>query len=257
MNLEQLTVTIWVVFAGICCAAFYAYYQRCLLGDIVRALLACEAYDAQSAKTLTELGYGSGLRRAFALRALRKGTALRKSVHAVYPEMPPQRRHKDEIVFSSRRQSASASSQRYYIPEELRHAAEVRYDAKGTSAVTVIGTVAAFFVAAVILIALLPWIRDTVASIGTTDDRSENAVISPSETYETDIRTDVDISDSFDSSESLESPDSPESVAHEAVSDESLPDDQNDGAGDGVREIDSREADEVTPETDSESEEHV
>lgn len=177
MDLEQITVTIWVVFAGICCAAFYAYYQRCLLGDIVRAFLSAEAIDPQTAKTLAEIGYGDRLRRVFAERALKNGTALRKTIRALYPESTPIRRHKDEILFGQSQKNRSDSNgevQRYYIPEELRHTAEVRYDAKGTSAATVLVTVAAFFVAAVVIITLLPWIRDRISSFGRSNDREDN-----------------------------------------------------------------------------------
>ncbi len=215
MDLEQITVTIRVVFAGICCAAFYAYYQRCLLGDIVRAFLSAEAIDPQNAKTLAEIGYGDRLRRAFAERALKNGTALRKTVHALYPESNPIRRHKDELLIGktqSSRSNEKSQPQRYYVPEELRHTAEVRYDSKGTSPTTVLVTVAAFFVAAVVIITLLPWIRDRISSFGRTNDREDNSY---SQTVnDSDALRDTDNTDKTDETRESEYANNAEQTAY-------------------------------------------
>lgn len=155
MDFEQLSSAIWVVFLGICCAAFYAYYQRRLLGDLLRALISAGAENEQTAKTLTDIGYGSGLRHWFASRALRKGSGLRRTVEAVYEESAPEPKNPDELFV---KKPAAPVPQRYYVPEERRITAEIRYDGEGTTASTLLLTVAAFFVVALITMSLLPWI---------------------------------------------------------------------------------------------------
>ena len=51
MSVETITPIVWVVFAGVCCAAFYAFYQKRIVGDLLRALIAAGADCAENAKT--------------------------------------------------------------------------------------------------------------------------------------------------------------------------------------------------------------
>ena len=65
MSVETITPIVWVVFAGVCCAAFYAFYQKRIVGDLLRALIAAGADCAENAKTLSEIGYGKGVRAVY------------------------------------------------------------------------------------------------------------------------------------------------------------------------------------------------
>ncbi len=153
MDYERITSIVWIVFLGICFGAFYAYYNKKLLGDIVRAIVFSAAENEQTAKTLEELGYGSGIKKLFAKHALRKGSGLRKTVCVLYEEKTAEKKNEDELFAAK---TPLPGEQRYYIPEESRIRAEVRYDDDGTTATAVLATVAAFFVVALISISVLP-----------------------------------------------------------------------------------------------------
>ena len=188
MSVETITPIVWVVFAGVCCAAFYAFYQKRIVGDLLRALIAAGADCAENAKTLSEIGYGKGVRAAFSRRVLKKGSVLRKSVEARGDETPKAetKHHPDELFVKK----TIDPNIRYYIPEENRAAAEIRYDGKGTTVSTLLLTVAAFFAAAMIFIALLPTLLHAIESIGKKSDamplKNDSAVTEDILTEDTD-----------------------------------------------------------------------
>ncbi len=157
MNYEKLQIIVWLVFFGICFASFYAYYKRCLVGNILRALIKCEASDEESAKTLSEIGYAKGLKRSFAKFALRKNSALRKTVTAVYEEKEPEKKHRDQLFLKPQPLS---NEQKYYVPEEKRIVSEIRYENKGTSLKTFIVSIVTFFILAVLILTFLPWLME-------------------------------------------------------------------------------------------------
>ncbi|MBR5528277.1 MAG: hypothetical protein IKV97_04675 [Clostridia bacterium] len=152
---STLATFVWVVFLGVCFGAFYAYYHRRLLGDILRTFIAYGADSEQNALTLANIGYGEGIKHTFAKFALRRSSVLRKTIHTVYEEKAPVKKDPDELFAKAPKLPCE---QRYYIPEEKRITAEIRYDGKGTTASTLIITVAVFFAVAIIAVSLLPWI---------------------------------------------------------------------------------------------------
>ncbi len=162
MTHETLSVIVWVVFFGVLFGSFYAYYQRRLLGDILRALISHEAQDENSAKTLSQIGYGTKLKRSFASFALRKGSGLRKHIFAVYEEKEAEKKHRDQLFVKA---EAAETEQRYYVPEEKRIVAEVRYDGKGTDLKTLVIATAALLAAAILIVSFLPWFIDKYNSL--------------------------------------------------------------------------------------------
>ena len=172
MNYETLKTLVWVVFFGVVFSSFYAYYQRRLLGDILRALISHEAQDEQSAKTLEEIGYGKGIKNSFAKHALRKKSGLRKTVCAVYEEKAPEKNHPDQLFV---RAAKPENEQKYYVPEEKRIVAEVRYDGKGTNLKTLLISIAALLAAAIIIVSFLPWLINKFYSLmGTSNQKQED-----------------------------------------------------------------------------------
>lgn len=159
---STLSLIVWVVFAGICFASVYAFYHRRLLGDLLRSLISAQAQDEKSAKTLSEIGYGSGIKQAFAKFALKKGSVLRKTVEVVFEEKLPVRKNSDELFV---RTPKSDTEQKYFVPEEKRIVAEIRYDGEGTTATTLLLSIAAFFAAAILVISFLPWILQNAGRI--------------------------------------------------------------------------------------------
>ena len=170
MTQETLSVIVWVVFFGVLFGSFYAYYQRRLLGDILRAFIAHEAADENSAKTLSQIGYGGKIKRNFASFALRKNSSLRKHIFAVYEEKEAQKYHRDQLFAKA---SEAQTEQKYYVPEEKRIVAEVRYDGKGTDLKTLVIAIAALLAAAILIVSFLPWLIDKYHSFAGTGDEKE------------------------------------------------------------------------------------
>lgn len=118
---------------GIMLASLYAAYQRGVVGKPVRALLRAEALSPETAKTLAELSLERNPFVVFEIERNRVLKGLIKTVHTEGEEAP-----------------------RYYIPEELKYRADVRFEAKGNGifALLLAAVVAAGL--ALALIALLP-----------------------------------------------------------------------------------------------------
>lgn len=152
---NTLSTTVWIIFFGICIASFYAYYHRRLLGDLLRAFISAGADCENNAKTLSDIGYGEGIKHLFAKHALKNGAVLRKNIIAVYNEETAKKKNPDELFVKKEKPDFE---QKYFVDEEKRIVAEIRYDGKGTTASTLLLTVAAFFVASLVTISLLPWI---------------------------------------------------------------------------------------------------
>ena len=151
---QTVQTVIFSLTAAIILVAIATYYHRVYLGRVVRRLLREEANSPEKAKTLMELGY---FRSAFIRRELAHGTALRKLIRcteeeeyarakaeiaAAEPSDDPTDVEKTHHV-SARALTASPYrmnflTARFYIPEDLRHRAAVRYEWKGSGLVALI-----------------------------------------------------------------------------------------------------------------------
>lgn len=179
---KTIITIIFVVFAGICYGTFYAYYHRRLVGDLVRAILCKNALNKGSAVTLEDIGYSKGIKRIFADFALKKGSAARKYVSAVYEEKAPVKKHDDELFV---RGAKPENEQKYYITEDKRLTVEVKYDRKGMSLVSVFIAIAVLFAAALVTVSILPWILANANRLGNTSSGElvENDEISQTQTF--------------------------------------------------------------------------
>ena len=132
VSAKTLTVLVWSVCAGILIAAVYMLYQKTVPGGVVRAILAAGAFSEECAKTATELGITGRLAR----RELCRNVTLKHLL---------------------RRGEKDGEETRYFIPEEDRYRAEVRYEREGRSpAVTLLLTAALTFLFGLLLLRLLP-----------------------------------------------------------------------------------------------------
>lgn len=132
VSAQSLTVLVWAFAAGILLAAVYMLYQKTVPGGVVRAVLAGEALSSESAKTAAELGITGWLAR----RELRKNVTLKRMIHRV---------------------EAEGRETRYFIPEEEKYRAELRYEREGRNPLITFALVAALtFVFALLLLRLLP-----------------------------------------------------------------------------------------------------
>jgi hypothetical protein len=120
--------------AGIILAALYSFYIHRVPGEVVRTLLRAEALSQESAQTATELGLA---KKPLALRELTRGATLARLITRVDAE--------------------EGGEARYFIPEELKYRAEVRFNKKGNGLLGLLFTCALAVVLAALLFALLPW----------------------------------------------------------------------------------------------------
>ncbi len=118
---------------GIFLAALYSVYQRSVPGGIVRALIGAGAHTPESAKSLEELGLS---RNPFSRLEIRRNAMLRRFLRPT--------------------EGGEGAACRYYIPEEQKYAAEVRFEKGGNPVITLILTAACSLLLAIVLIKLLP-----------------------------------------------------------------------------------------------------
>lgn len=156
----SLTLIIWGLYAGILIGGIASVYNKWYLGSVVRALLATECLSPEAGKTLSELGCPTwGIK-----RALRDGTALRKSVFIANPEeclLLPDNKRTSTIrrFFTGSAQpnpKLNLTLARLYVPEEKKFHAEVRYEKKGSAPIWLLIGGGIFLVIAVLATFFIP-----------------------------------------------------------------------------------------------------
>ena len=152
------------IFIGLVIACVAMAYNKQVLGGFVRRLLSSEIKSAESAKTLSELGYEKN---PFIRGAVRKSVSLRRVVRCVEEDEFYAHQNADREAYDQRREQSpelpkfkeqeylvDPSADHFYIPEEKKYSAEMRFEAKGTSwgvlaliaVVAVVGCIALLFV---------------------------------------------------------------------------------------------------------------
>lgn len=134
---------------GILVAALYSFYQKQVPGAIVRAILRAEAFSPEAARTAAELGLDKNPLLRFELSHNRVLRSLLRTVEPNTAETPT-----DE-----------APAPRYYIPEDLRFRAEIRFDKQGSGLMSLVLTVVLTVVLGILLIKLLPVLLSIVDKI--------------------------------------------------------------------------------------------
>ena len=138
---------------GLIIASIMIAYTRTKLGGFVRKLLKSECLSPESAKTLYELGE---FRNAALRRELLKGVTLRKFVQRVETDAAGEiegtnvqesvsekstfiitmaliaKRIKAFFVGKSEGKQIDFATDRFYIPEDLKYRADVRFERKGS-----------------------------------------------------------------------------------------------------------------------------
>ncbi len=134
-----LDLIVWSLFAGFVAAALLAVYTKRVVGGFVRTLLKSECFSEESAKTLSELGFGTNY---FIQHSLRTDAALRK------------------LVFRANGLASNGTidflTAEFYIPEEKKYRAEIRYAGKGTGFVDFVICVVILAAAAFAALYLIP-----------------------------------------------------------------------------------------------------
>ncbi len=168
----SVKLIVWALFAGFIVAALMAIYQKRLVGGVVKAILSGGATSPEKAMTVSELGYATDW---FAKNALRRDAALLRFVSRV--DAAAEAPKKDETDGAESAEGANKAEKaesekpqttrsgapvidfetaRFYIPDELRYKAEVRYARKGTDFVSFGICIVIFVAAAFAAIFLIP-----------------------------------------------------------------------------------------------------
>lgn len=151
-SLDGLNLIIWAIYIGFMLAMILNYYQKKVIGAFVRSVIEQGALTSDSAKTLEELGYhGKPLIR----RELAKYSALRKMVWEVDDNY---RTGEDGTLYCAREKTLDLNLGKFYIPEERRIQAQLRYDDKGSDIFALIISAAVLFALAVVACIWLPGI---------------------------------------------------------------------------------------------------
>lgn len=154
----SLELIVWAMFAGFVFAALLAVYNKRLLGSLVKRLIFEGCLSPDRAMTVTELGYGTDW---FIKNALRTDAALLRFVKRVdAPTEPSDEDGKENTSAPAKTRGGhdiiDFSTARFYIPEELKYRAEVRYAGKGTDFVSFGICIVIFAAAAFAAIFIIP-----------------------------------------------------------------------------------------------------
>lgn len=129
-NDMSLPLIIWGICAGIVLGVIYALVCRTASGRLIKSLVRAGAADEASAKTLAELGLGKN----FLTRSLLKeGSSMRRSVMMTADAFREEKPSKWQIFWYKTflrdeiPQKIDFSKAKFYLPEENRIQAEVRY----------------------------------------------------------------------------------------------------------------------------------
>ena len=133
---------------GIIFASFITIYNKRYLGGFIRKLLKEQCISPSSAKTLEELGYNKKLCLKLALRTEKPLSRWARCVEEdeFIAEMEQKRAefeeaHKDDDDpprFHEVKFKRDMKTMHFYIPEEKKYAADVKFDAKGANWVSFI-----------------------------------------------------------------------------------------------------------------------
>lgn len=134
-----VTIIVALIF-GCIIASFITVFYRRIVGNFVKTLIKKEAFEAENALTLYEIG---GFRSVFLRSQLRRGVFLRKVVFCceeqafltAAKEGSENAKGKDAVY------KIDFTKDRFYIPRELKDRAEIRFENRGSGWLTVVLTV--------------------------------------------------------------------------------------------------------------------
>lgn len=161
-SLVTFRVIVFGIFIGINLASLLAIFDKRVLGDFARTLISNDCLSPESAKTLAQLGY---LKNLAVRSSLRSGYTLRRVVRCVEEEEHQQSTAQKRLEYDAAKSDDAEkkpkfketsfkpdlSEAHFYIPEELKYVAEIKFNKKGTNwltflAVLVLSTAVVFLV---------------------------------------------------------------------------------------------------------------
>lgn len=140
ISLQGIIVGITI---GLIIASAGVIYNKRYIGSFVRRIISCECFDAKSAKTLYDLGYmkSPGIR-----GVIKSGGSLSRWVRCAeedefLAEVEKKREEFEELHKNDEKKpkfvepefKRDLNTMHFYIPEEKKYAAEIKFDDKGTN----------------------------------------------------------------------------------------------------------------------------
>lgn len=153
-------------FFGLIIASVAMIFNKRVLGRFVRAILAKEAFSPETAKTLEEYGFG----RNYLIRhGVRKGTNIRTVVKCREEEEYNAALKEKMLDYEEKRKadpslprfkwldySVNVEKDHFYIPEEKKYSAEMRFEKKGSSWISIIFVILISVVLFAVLLFIIP-----------------------------------------------------------------------------------------------------
>lgn len=137
----SLPTLVWAIYIGLVIGTLVMYYNKSILGKAVRAILAKNAIGEEGALSAKELGFEKN---PFVMHSIEKG-ALGRYIH--------------------RKKADGREELLYYITEEDRVRAELRYSNKGTDLYVVIIALVLFTIVAFVAARYLPELIDMAKNL--------------------------------------------------------------------------------------------
>ena len=131
-------LVLWAIWAGLIIGIAVSYYTKDYLGRLIRRLLKNEALSKEKAMSFEELGY----KQTFPLRIhIKDGGTLRRYIDianeeeaVTVTELSPKRKKLRSLLgMPEVIKKYDYAKLRFYIPEEKKYAADVRYEKKGSN----------------------------------------------------------------------------------------------------------------------------
>lgn len=170
--LFSLRLLVLGLFVGGIIACIATAYHKQVLGGIARKLIEMSCISPESAKTAEELGYPKN---PLVKNALLRSTSLRRVVRCVeedafYADQRADREayekkraeNKELPRFKEREYIGDSKTDHYYIPEELRIRAEIKFEKKGSGWVSAVISVVLMLILFFIVLLVLPSVLQLV-----------------------------------------------------------------------------------------------
>ena len=163
-SLVSLPMVAIAAVIGMCIAAIAAIFNKRYLGDFVRTLISAEALSPETAQTLEQLGY---LKNTTIRSSLKNGTTLRRVIKCVeeeqyYDAMKKKREEFEQTntdpkaKFKEIPYNMDVSTAHFYIPEDLKYTAELKFEKKGTDWLSFVLVLVGSIVLALLIIWAVP-----------------------------------------------------------------------------------------------------
>lgn len=181
-GLRSIIFGILIGFFIACCMTVF---DRRVLGDFVRHVLRNECLSKESAKTLEELGY---LKNSIIRGSLRSGVSLRRVVKCVEEEefLADVARRRAEFEAENKESKGAKFKEpkfrldfetaHFYIPEDMKYVADVKFEKKGANFVTLLLALLLFLALAVIAFFAVPELLQMLDNMIGIFDQKNNIV---------------------------------------------------------------------------------